>query len=127
MVGATLEGEEFDGSFAITDAEVVGETPGDVVSCCYTPQGSLAFGPLGPQVSRVAVNVPHPQDDTPPTRGFRDPDVTDSSVRRASIPDTAVEHAERDTAGGGGLGVHVRPPAEPAAQRRVLRGRGDRI
>ncbi|WP_326568612.1 FAD-dependent monooxygenase [Amycolatopsis rhabdoformis] len=70
LVGGSFEGEEFDVSFSVTDAEITGDTPQNVVSYCYTPQGSLAFGPLGGGVCRVAVSVPHSTDDTPPSREF---------------------------------------------------------
>ncbi|PRX90910.1 FAD-dependent monooxygenase [Allonocardiopsis opalescens] len=70
LLDIPFEGEQLDVSFAITDAEVRGDMPMNVVSYCYTPVGSLALGPLGPTVSRVAVSVPHPEDDTPPTREF---------------------------------------------------------
>lgn len=70
LIGASFEGEEFDVSFAVTDAEITGDAPLNVVSYCYTPQGSLALGPLGSGVARVAVSVPHPKDDTPPPREF---------------------------------------------------------
>lgn len=70
LSGASFEGEQFDVSFAVTDAEITGDAPMNVVSYCYTPQGSLALGPLGNGISRVAVSVPHPKDDTPPPREF---------------------------------------------------------
>ncbi|MEC3977380.1 FAD-dependent monooxygenase [Amycolatopsis sp. H20-H5] len=70
LVGSSFEGAQFDVSFAITDAEIVGDAPQNVVSYCYAPQGSLALGPLGSGVCRVAVSVPHPEDDTPPSREF---------------------------------------------------------
>ncbi|MEV0260952.1 FAD-dependent monooxygenase [Streptomyces sp. NPDC050617] len=70
LLDAGFEGEQFDVSFAITDAEVHGDAPMNVVSYCYTPDGSLALGPLGSDVTRVAVSVPHPEDDTPPSREF---------------------------------------------------------
>ncbi|MFE7118264.1 FAD-dependent monooxygenase, partial [Streptomyces sp. NPDC057654] len=70
MLDAGFEGEQFDVSFAITDAEVHGDAPMNVVSYCYTPEGSLALGPLGSEVTRVAVSVPHPEDDAPPSRAF---------------------------------------------------------
>lgn len=70
LMGASFEGEEFDVSFAITDAEITGDAPMNVVSYCYTPQGSLALGPLDQHVARVAVSVPHPKDSTPPSREF---------------------------------------------------------
>ncbi|MFC4564283.1 FAD-dependent oxidoreductase [Nocardiopsis mangrovi] len=73
LLGITFEGEQFHVSFSITDAQLAGDAPMNVVSYCYTPQGSLALGPLGPDVSRVAVSVPHPEGDdppAPPTREF---------------------------------------------------------
>ncbi|TDQ48477.1 FAD-dependent monooxygenase [Actinorugispora endophytica] len=70
LLGISFEGEQFDVSFAITDAEVSGPVPMNVVSYCYTENGSLALGPLGSNVCRVAVSVPHPEDDTPPSREF---------------------------------------------------------
>lgn len=70
LVGDQFEGEQFDVSFAVTDAEVIGDAPMDVVSYCYTGSGSLALGPLGGNVCRVAVSVPHQDDDTPPSRDF---------------------------------------------------------
>ncbi|MEV4603541.1 FAD-dependent monooxygenase [Amycolatopsis sp. NPDC049253] len=70
LVGGSFEGEEFDVSFSVTDAEITGGTPQNVVSYCYAPQGSLAFGPRGGGICRVAVSVPHSTDDTPPSREF---------------------------------------------------------
>ncbi|WP_020662505.1 FAD-dependent monooxygenase [Amycolatopsis benzoatilytica] len=70
LVGSSFEGAEFDVSFSVTDAEIAGDAPQNVVSYCYTPEGSLAFGPLGGGVCRVAVSVPHASDDTPPSRQF---------------------------------------------------------
>ncbi|MFC7331448.1 FAD-dependent monooxygenase [Marinactinospora rubrisoli] len=70
LLGISFTGEQLDVSFAITDAEVTGDMPMNVVSYCYTEHGSLALGPLGADVSRVAVSVPHPKDDTPPSREF---------------------------------------------------------
>ncbi|WP_158883270.1 FAD-dependent monooxygenase [Amycolatopsis anabasis] len=70
LLGASFEGEQFDVSFAVTDAEVTGDVPLNVLSYCYTPEGSLAFAPLGAGISRVAVSVPHATDDTPPSREF---------------------------------------------------------
>ncbi|RCV48315.1 FAD-dependent monooxygenase [Marinitenerispora sediminis] len=70
LLGISFSGERLDVSFAITDAEVTGDAPMNVVSYCYTEHGSLALGPLGSNISRVAVSVPHPQDDTPPSREF---------------------------------------------------------
>lgn len=70
LVGASFEGRQFDVHFAVTDAEITGDVPMDVVSYCYTPAGSLAFGPLEDDASRVAVSVPPPADDTPPSREF---------------------------------------------------------
>ena len=70
LVGSSFEGAEFDVSFSVTDAEITGDAPQNVVSYCYTPEGSLAFGPLGGGVCRVAVSVPHATDDTPPSREF---------------------------------------------------------
>jgi 2-polyprenyl-6-methoxyphenol hydroxylase-like FAD-dependent oxidoreductase len=70
LVGSAFEGAQFDVSFAVTDAEILGDAPQNVVSYCYTRMGSLALGPLGSGVCRVAVSVPHPEDDTPPSRAF---------------------------------------------------------
>ncbi|WP_017625867.1 FAD-dependent monooxygenase [Nocardiopsis chromatogenes] len=70
LLGVPYEGAQFDVSFSVTDAEVAGDAPMDVVSYCYTPEGSLALGPLGRDVTRVAVSVPHAVDDTPPSREF---------------------------------------------------------
>lgn len=66
LVGATFDGEEFDVSFAVTDAHIDGDVPTDVLSYCYSPHGSLAFGPLGTDVSRIAVSVPHQDPSAPP-------------------------------------------------------------
>lgn len=70
LAGASFEGSQFDVSFAVTDAEITGDAPLNVVSYCYAPEGSLALGPLGNGICRVAVSVPHPEDDTPPPREF---------------------------------------------------------
>jgi len=70
QLGTSFEGAEFDVSFAVTDAEVRGDIPLNVLSYCYSPAGSLAFAPLGGGISRVAVSVPHATDDTPPSREF---------------------------------------------------------
>ncbi len=70
LAGASFEGAEFDVSFAVTDAEVMGDVPLNVLSYCYSPEGSLAFAPLGGGISRVAVSVPHTMDGTTPSREF---------------------------------------------------------
>jgi 2-polyprenyl-6-methoxyphenol hydroxylase-like FAD-dependent oxidoreductase len=66
LLGVDFAGEQFQVSFSITDARLTGDAPMNVVSYCYTPEGSLALGPLGPDVSRVAVSVPHPEEGAPP-------------------------------------------------------------
>ena len=82
LLGASFEGAQFDVSFAVTDAEVAGDIPLNVLSYCYAPAGSLAFAPLGGGVSRVAVSVPHATDDIPPPREFYQSIVDDRAPGR---------------------------------------------
>lgn len=66
LLGIAFEGDQPDVSFAIADAHVDGDLSDRLLGYCYSPRGSLALGPLGDDVFRLAVSVPHPEDDTPP-------------------------------------------------------------
>ncbi|MCD9143682.1 FAD-dependent monooxygenase [Streptomyces albireticuli] len=66
LLGIPFEGDQPDVSFAIADAHVDGDLSDRLLGYCYSPGGSLALGPLGDGVFRLAVSVPHPEDDTPP-------------------------------------------------------------
>ncbi|MFF9815871.1 FAD-dependent monooxygenase [Streptomyces sp. NPDC014006] len=69
-LGLTFEGSKLPINFAITDAELSGEIPADLVSYCYTAAGGLGLAPVSPGVHRIAVAVPPEMAGTTPTRGF---------------------------------------------------------
>ncbi|MCS0605721.1 FAD-dependent monooxygenase [Streptomyces sp. LP11] len=69
-LGLTFEGARLPVNFAITDAELSGGIPADLVSYCYTAAGGLGLAPVAPGVHRIAVAVPPEAAGTTPTRGF---------------------------------------------------------
>ncbi|MFF4404992.1 FAD-dependent monooxygenase [Streptomyces sp. NPDC001262] len=70
LLGIPFDGERLSVCFAITDAALSGNIAPDLVSYCYTPQGSLALGPVGNGVQRVAVSVPPETAGEEPGREF---------------------------------------------------------
>ncbi|WP_328322399.1 FAD-dependent monooxygenase [Streptomyces sp. NBC_00388] len=70
LLGIDFDGKRLPVCFAITDAELSGNIAPDLVSYCYTPQGSLALGPVGEGVQRVAVSVPPATAGAAPGRDF---------------------------------------------------------
>ncbi|MFJ3229989.1 FAD-dependent monooxygenase [Streptomyces sp. NPDC086787] len=69
-LGLTFEGSKLPINFAITDAELAGEIPADLVSYCYTAQGGLGLAPVSAGVHRIAVAVPPEMAGTTPSRAF---------------------------------------------------------
>ncbi|MCD9878206.1 FAD-dependent monooxygenase [Streptomyces guryensis] len=76
-LGLGFEGSKLPINFAITDAELSGEIPADLVSYCYTAQGGLGLAPVSPGVHRIAVAVPPEMAGTTPTRAFFQQVVSD--------------------------------------------------
>ncbi|GHE12637.1 FAD-dependent monooxygenase [Streptomyces alanosinicus] len=70
LLDIPFDGDQLSVCFAITDAEVSGNIASDLVSYCYTPQGSLALGPLEAHVQRIAVSVPPGTQGESPEREF---------------------------------------------------------
>lgn len=70
LLKTPFDGNRLEVSFAITDAEISGNIAPDLVSYCYTPQGSLALGPVDAGVQRVAVSVPPGTTGESPERDF---------------------------------------------------------
>ncbi|KJS63167.1 FAD-dependent monooxygenase [Streptomyces rubellomurinus] len=69
-LGIGFAGAQLKINFAITDAELSGDIPSDLVSYCYTAQGGLGLAPISPTVHRVAVSVPPELAERTPDREF---------------------------------------------------------
>ena len=69
-LGIGFSGAKLPINFAITDAELSGDIPSDLVSYCYTAQGGLGLAPISPTAHRVAVSVPPELAERTPDRAF---------------------------------------------------------
>ncbi|MGQ4390577.1 FAD-dependent monooxygenase, partial [Streptomyces sp. SAS_270] len=121
-LGIAFAGAQLPVNFAITDAQLSGDLPPDVVHYCYTAQGGMALAPVARGVHRVAVSVPPELAETEPSRDFfqrvlseRGPGgVTLGELRFSAVFRVHVRSAERFRSGRAllaGDAAHVMSPA----------------
>ncbi|MEU7163426.1 FAD-dependent monooxygenase [Streptomyces morookaense] len=68
QLGIEYDGPQVNVTIAITDAVIDSALDNRLAHHCYSLHGSLVLAPLGGDVYRIAVSVPHQEDGTAPSR-----------------------------------------------------------